>query len=743
MFTYPPKPWSDGQVHQVVTEDGHYITGVYDMSSNTWNLHHGTTGGHAGGLVMTPDVKTINTPPTKPIPSGTRISYPNINNQQDANWALQKQIDDIRGLTTSVWVGNSLEEPPLGQDGEVIYHLWYQTDNETLLQYSFQAQEWVPIKGEGAANIAFSSIPPEFPSPFNAWFNVLSKETFVAYNGQWWEISRNKDVTDLMFAAQQLNDEKVSKSGDTMSGDLKFSGTDTISVLNSETLRLKSSTNEQTTGFGTNTHITIGRDDDSSPTTNIYHLQYPEQSAWAANKEYVDDREQEIQNQIDDGLETQQEIISDVETLQNKVQALEGSVIDATWSFEEDSRTPRDGEFGLRSGSTATSVWTDADSILISTVSLDGANFTFEKVTVNDVIRIGAADSSNAEYKILSIAEPGAYLVEHLRSGGVPSDETEYAFTFLSAFDPAGLASIDYVDAQDALNVSKSGDTVQGPLVFDTNNSIVEVSGDTGSMRRRYLKVRGNNQFEIIAYPGQDNTGSKTVFKLEANTDDNPELTLNYLKDPTQAGNAVNKRWGDANYYPFTGGTITGNVIIDGGTLYMRDGDGNETARIQPNGFIRTYDLYRSQRDDGGPALQARVGTTLNAEIRCDGKATFKESVKKDGKELATEEYVDGAVSGFDTSNFVTISTSQSITGTKVFDSGKLTAGESHSSTVIGMNLKGRLQINGGSGAQGQVLVSRGSSNTVQWRNVVASSSSQAGNGGFYQASGSLYYVAY
>ena len=63
MFTYPPKPWVDGQVHQIVTEDGHYITGVYDQSSNTWNLHHGTTGGHAG-LVMTPDVKTINTPPT-------------------------------------------------------------------------------------------------------------------------------------------------------------------------------------------------------------------------------------------------------------------------------------------------------------------------------------------------------------------------------------------------------------------------------------------------------------------------------------------------------------------------------------------------------------------------------------------------------------------------------------------------------------------------------------------------------
>ena len=200
MFTYPPKPWSDGQVHQVVTEDGHYITGVYDMSSNTWNLHHGTSGGHAGGLIMTTDVKTINTPPTKPIPTGTRITYPNINTQLDANWALQKQIDDIRGLTTSVWIGNSLETPPLSESGDIIYYLWYQTDNETLLNYSVQSQSWVPVGGDGAASIAFSSIAPEFPTAFNVWFNVLSKETHVAYNSQWWNVSNQEAINNLTEA---------------------------------------------------------------------------------------------------------------------------------------------------------------------------------------------------------------------------------------------------------------------------------------------------------------------------------------------------------------------------------------------------------------------------------------------------------------------------------------------------------------------------------------------------------------
>ena len=230
----------------------------------------------------------------------------------------------------------------------------------------------------------------------------------------------------------------------------------------------------------------------------------------------------------------------------------------------------------------------------------------------------------NLKYKVLTIAAPGAYFVDHLRSSGFPSDELEYSFSFLSAFDPEGLATIDYVDSQDDTRIKKSGDTVQGALVFDQNKSILEIAGDTGKMDRRYVKVRGNNQFEILAYPGQDNNGSKVAFKLESWTDGNPDLTLNYIKDPTSNGHAVNKRYGDANYYPFTGGSITGDVTIENASFYVKDGSGNETFRIQPNGFCRTSDLFRAQRDDGGPALQARIDTTLNAEIRCDGKSSFK-----------------------------------------------------------------------------------------------------------------------
>ena len=161
----------------------------------------------------------------------------------------------------------------------------------------------------------------------------------------------------------------------------------------------------------------------------------------------------------------------------------------------------------------ATTAWDSAQQIIISFTDNNGETYTFEKITVNDVIRIGAADGTNAEYKVTGIIQGGMYTVEHLRSSGTPTDELNTLLLSCLHLTLKVSATIDYVDSQDALRVAKAGDTIQGPLNFDNSNSTVEISGDTGSMRRRYLKIRGNNQFEFVAYPGQDNNSPKTAFR--------------------------------------------------------------------------------------------------------------------------------------------------------------------------------------------------------------------------------------
>ena len=507
---------------------------------------------------------------------------------------------------------------------------------------------------------------PNNPELNEQWTNDETGVTYQWDGERWFIVST--EISDL-------EDKYVNRSGDTMTGGLTLTDANKLTftkeddslqfginpnvnidyftniyAFEGDGIRFRVSQNQSTAQGDYDTLISL-----SGETNDIGGVEYrgklalnrvrvPGTPDQATNKWYVDTADNDLQGQIDTGLETQGEILENIETLNNKVNALEGSVIDATWSYEADNRAPRDGEFGLRANGVPATTWASAQQILISFIDSTGETYTFDKITVNDVIRIGAADGTSAEYKVTGIITPGTYTIEHLRSSGTPTDELEYSFTFLSAFDPEGLATIDYVDAQDALKVSKAGDTIQGPLNFDSSNSTVEVSGDTGSMRRRYIKVRGNNQLEFVAYPGQDNTGSKTAFELKADPGGNPELKLNYLIDPSQNGHAVNLRYANANYLKLTGGTVTGNVIVQGGTIFMRDADGNEKARIQgSNGFIRSYDQVRVDRTADANAFEARRSGTTNATIKSTGAATFKTSVTKDGKELATEEYVDNA----------------------------------------------------------------------------------------------------
>ena len=114
------------------------------------------------------------------------------------------------------------------------------------------------------------------------------------------------------------------------------------------------------------------------------------------------------------------------------------------------------------------------------------------------MIRMGAENGTSAEYKITAIAVPGMYVVEYLRGSGQPTDNTLYAFTFLSAFDPEGLATIDYVDNQDNTRVKKAGDNLTGAINWESGNTLFEVSGDKGSVSPRYIKVRGNNDMQIL-----------------------------------------------------------------------------------------------------------------------------------------------------------------------------------------------------------------------------------------------------
>ena len=236
------------------------------------------------------------------------------------------------------------------------------------------------------------------------------------------------------------------------------------------------------------------------------------------------------------------------------------------------------------------------------------------------------------------------------------NNETGVEYIYLEgAWRPLGQAVESDFDTLDQRYVKKSGDIIGGPIEFNRNietgpNLLIQPGTSTTSTTV-YQLSNGTFRFRSTNGPNpSDRTTTHFAFGKDTDGDGSPQTFLYHLQDPQDEQWAANKRYVDqkfdsidlsGNYLPLTGGRLTGDLTLVNSNLSVNDSTDTNKFRIQPDGFCRTNDLFRSERVDGGPGFQARSNSVLNAEIRCNGQATFKGSVKKDGKELATEEYVD------------------------------------------------------------------------------------------------------
>ena len=241
---------------------------------------------------------------------------------------------------------------------------------------------------------------------------------------------------------------------------------------------------------------------------------------------------------INEGLATQREIGNTVDTLENKVNALEGSIIDAIWTFEEDDRIPRAGEFALRTGGNGvTGDFAAATIIILNTTDNDGNTYTFERITAGDVIRLGAADGSGAEYRITTLLGGGSFGVEHLRSTPEAADEIPYAFTFLSSFDPQGLATIAYVDAQDNLKLNLTGGTMSGDL-----HVLLEPNWEDAATSKSYVDNLAATNLALVWAQGY--------------------ATEEYVDQAIADINLDEGGGGGGDYLPLSGGTVDGLLTV-------------------------------------------------------------------------------------------------------------------------------------------------------------------------------------
>ena len=176
----------------------------------------------------------------------------------------------------------------------------------------------------------------------------------------------------------------------------------------------------------------------------------------------TNDRVDAVQQEVDDLSGAQSTTQSEVETLQNKVTALEGTVIDGKWKLDNRT-TARVGYYLALAGINNATTWDSVTSIQMNPQDEDGQTFTFAQIAVGDVIRIGATGSS-AIFKCTSTFTQSGDVynatVELLNSSGAPAETVSYNFEFLPSFDPSAFATVDYVDQQDDLNLKLTGDNI-------------------------------------------------------------------------------------------------------------------------------------------------------------------------------------------------------------------------------------------------------------------------------------------
>ena len=233
---------------------------------------------------------------------------------------------------------------------------------------------------------------------------------------------------------------------------------------------------------------------------------------------------------------------------------------------------------------------------------------------VGDIVELVTTNNIAYRYQI-STAGDGLAGVEFL-VGANPDDVLTPGTTFNVYVYPQNktTASIDYVDSGLATKLPKSGGLMSGNIVMGgtanqimTNNSYIRFGwGDINTTEEYggYVYMRNADTFEIGTY-----TGKTLKFIGQPLFDQSPEVPT-----PTLDPHAASKYYVDnqigglqssiGDYLPLTGGTITGNLVLETGSgLYskeiikstratgyafqVRPSDGDETSHIHTNGNVK------------------------------------------------------------------------------------------------------------------------------------------------------------
>jgi hypothetical protein len=236
-----------------------------------------------------------------------------------------------------------------------------------------------------------------------------------------------------------------------------------------------------------------------------------------------------IEGRVKVGEGVQQEIKSDLVTLENKVKQIEGAVGEHTLNFTQSNQTPRHGEFNLLDD-TMQMVYKieEAAHIQISNVDADGSPVDIDRVGVGDVIRLAHGAMGMAELRVTSESQ-GFFSFTKINGDLNEMFVGPYGFVMLSQYDPAGVATVAYVDQQDEV---LRQDTLTLNDYFERVTIKTEGANqlpDDTDWKVRQHNSEGKNKTLIHSVGGQ--------------------LGVYNLKEPNESHHAATKGYVDSNSY--------------------------------------------------------------------------------------------------------------------------------------------------------------------------------------------------
>ena len=235
---------------------------------------------------------------------------------------------------------------------------------------------------------------------------------------------------------------------------------------------------------------------------------------WKYTQEGSDEHEdlkgehEDLKEVVENGLTLQASIEEGLDLLADKVSALEGAVGEHSLIFTSTQANVRDGQFNLKDESQQlVSYISEAKYILLSNIDRDGKPVDLERIHVGDVLRLSDISGVVAELKVTG-QSANVFSFEKLSGELDRLSEMPFDFILLSSFDPAGLATIDYVDERDDTKLSTAGGKMNGLIDMGAQRivNLGEPTDDSHAVTRGYV--------ESIAHKPPSSGDAPTTTKL-------------------------------------------------------------------------------------------------------------------------------------------------------------------------------------------------------------------------------------